>query len=190
MRTRLFIMAAACGAFAAFGCNKHDDTALKDPRDATPGPYYNFNPADRDFVRTVGEMNLAEIDAGRLAIGKSTSEDVKKFARHMIDDHVDANNQLKEVADLKGVSLPAAADEDHRKDLGRLSELKDAAFDRSYAAAMVADHKKAISLFEEHPNKGKDANVRAYAEKMLPTLRKHLEMAEALNRKLLGTSSN
>ena len=186
MRMRLFIVAAACGAFAALGCDKKEDYA----RDPKSGPYYNFNPTDRDFVRSVGEANYAEIDSGRLALGKSTNDSVKKFARHMIDDHTQANSDLKEVCDKKGVTLPAAADDDHRKDLARMADLKGADFDRSYAAAMVSDHKKAVDLFEDLLKKGKDPDVRTYAEKTLPTLRKHLTMAEELNWKAVNSAPN
>ena len=186
MRMRLFIVAAACGAFAALGCNKKDDLS-QDPKS---GPYYNFNSTDRDFVRTVGEANLAEIDAGRLALAKSTNDPVKKFARHMIDDHTQANSDLKAVCDKKGITLPASADEDHRKDLTRMADLKGVDFDRSYAAAMVSDHKKAIELFEDLLKKGKDPDVRTYAEKTLPTLRKHLTMAEQLNWKASDSAPN
>jgi len=186
MGMRLFIVAAACGAFAAVGCGQKDDQA----RDPKPGPYYNFNPTDRDFVRTVGEANLAEIDAGRLALGKSTSDEVKQFARHMIDDHARANKDLKEVCDKKGVPIPAAPDDDHRKDLARLGDLQGGDFDRSYSAAMVSDHKKAVDLFEDLLRKGKDPDVRAYAQKTLPTLRKHLTMAQDLNWKALNSAPN
>ena len=186
MRMRLFIVAAACGAFAALGCDHKQDYA-QDPK---AGPYYNFNPVDRDFVRTLGEANLAEIDVSRVALGKSTDDNVKKFARHMIDDHTQANNALKEVCDKKGVTLPAAADDDHRKDLVRMADLKGVDFDRSYAAVMVSDHKKAVDLFENLLKNGKDPDVRTYAEKTLPTIRKHLTMAEELNWKVTNSAPN
>ena len=69
-----------------------------------------------------------------------------------------------------------------------MAELKGVDFDRAYAAAMLSDHQKAVALFEQPPRKGKDADVRAYAEKTLPTLRKHLTMAEELNGKVLTSN--
>ncbi len=182
---RMFVVAAACGAFATLGCNRKDVATTSG---STSGPYYNFNPADRDFVRTVAEANLAETDAGRLALGKTNNADIKQFAQHMMDDHTKANAELRVLADKKGVPLPAVTDEDHRKDAARMAELKGVDFDRAYAAAMLSDHQKAVALFEQHPRKGKDADVRAYAEKTLPTLRKHLSMAEELNGKVLTSN--
>jgi putative membrane protein len=185
MRMRIFIVAAACAAFASFGCNRKDPATTSG---STSGPYYNFNPADRDFVRMVAEANLAETDAGRLALAKSSNDEVKRFAQHMIDDHTKANAELRALADKKGVRLPAVTDDDHQKDAARMAELKGVDFDRAYAAVMLSDHQKAVALFEQHPGKGKDADVRAYAEKTLPTLRKHLTMAEELNGKVLTSN--
>jgi len=55
---------------------------------------------------------------------------------------------------------------------------------------MVSDHKKAVDLFEDLLKKGKDPDVRSYAEKTLPTIRKHLTMAQDLNWKAMNSAPN
>jgi putative membrane protein len=61
-----------------------------------------------------------------------------------------------------------------------------AEFDRKYADTMVDEHEKAVSLFESHAN-STDADVKAFVDKTLPTLRHHLQMARDLKNKLSGT---
>ena len=57
-------------------------------------------------------------------------------------------------------------------------------FDKAYMAQMVDDPKKDIGAFEKEEKKGSDTTVKAFAEKTLPILKHHLEMAKDLNKKL------
>ena len=49
---------------------------------------------------------------------------------------------------------------------------------------MNVDHKKAVKAFEKAANEAKDADVKAFAAKTLPTLKEHLSMAEDLQKKV------
>jgi len=51
-------------------------------------------------------------------------------------------------------------------------------FDKAYINMMVDDHKKVISSFEDESKKGSDADIRAFADSTLHTLRHHLQEAE------------
>jgi|GEM_PF-1937261 len=53
-------------------------------------------------------------------------------------------------------------------------------FDRAFAAKMVKGHEQAIRKFETAADNLTDADLKKYAEKTLPTLRKHLKMAQEL----------
>ena len=48
----------------------------------------------------------------------------------------------------------------------------------------MSDHKKAVKAFEKASNEAKDADVKAFATKTLPTLKEHLTMAEELQNKV------
>lgn len=56
----------------------------------------------------------------------------------------------------------------HQDLLDQLSKLKGIEFDRAYAKDMVTDHEKAIEQFEIEAKKGKDSDMKAWAEKWLP----------------------
>ncbi|MFW0718409.1 DUF4142 domain-containing protein [Pedobacter sp. N23S346] len=61
-----------------------------------------------------------------------------------------------------------------------LKKLSGSALDQAYIVAMIADHQKAIALFEEAA-KSSDAAVRKYASKQLPKLKAHLKQANTFN---------
>jgi len=138
--------------------------------------------ADRDFIIQAAGDGLAEVELGKLAQQKGASDAVKSFGSKMFDDHSKANEELRRIASAKGVTLPAAPGKKHQKDIEKLGKATGADFDRDYARHMVADHKKAVALFEKQAKGGGDAELKAFAAKTLPTLQQHLEHAAQLEK--------
>ncbi len=137
--------------------------------------------ADSDFLTTAAMAGLAEVEHGKEAAQHGTSSEVKEFGKRMVADHTKSNAELKSLASTKNVSLPTELDATHQAMQDKLAGLKGTAFDSAYSAHMVTAHKEAVALFEREARMGNDADVKAFAEKSLPTLREHLKMAEALS---------
>jgi putative membrane protein len=116
---------------------------------------------------------------------KGNLEDVKRFGHHMMEDHAKWNEDLAELARKKGIAIPSQPDEAQKKALAELAKLSGADFDKKYSGMMVADHAKAVALFEDKAKKAKDADIRAWAEKTVPKLQEHLKMARDLSAKLV-----
>jgi len=135
---------------------------------------------DRLFMVQTAYINIGEVKAGQLAQTRAVNANVRDYSQHMIASHSRANMALKRLAARKGVRLPADTDLKHRAMGNRLAKLSGAPFDRSYMNAMVMGHQKAIALFQNEANGGRDPQVRAWAGKMLPTLHQHLRMAQQL----------
>jgi putative membrane protein len=194
MRTPILVAAAlALGLGSQIGCEKTGDrNASSQSRTQTPDEAALQAGQRGDtatFVTMTGQANLAEVDAGRLAVKKTSNAEVKSFAQHMIDDHTQANAELSDLAHKKGIDMPAQADEAHQKDAARLAGMNGAEFDHAYMMVMANDHQKVVSMFEKYANEATDPDVRAFAKKMLPTLQDHLKMARALSEKLVGSSN-
>lgn len=51
--------------------------------------------APQTFVSEASAAGVAEIEAGKMALEKSTAADVKVFAKQMIDDHGKVNAELR-----------------------------------------------------------------------------------------------
>jgi len=134
--------------------------------------------ADSKFLKEASEANQSEIKLGELAKERASSEEVKDFAEHMINDHRESQEQVTRLAEEKNVELPKKDMEDHT--YRKLSKLSGAKFDDAYMDAMVKDHKKDVSEFEKACKKVQDQDVQSFANKTLPKLEEHLQKAKKL----------
>jgi putative membrane protein len=130
---------------------------------------------------------MAEVELARLAVEKASSDDVKKYAQQMIDDHTKANQELMQVASQKSVTLPGGPDVKHMALMEKMHNLSGADFDRMYIKeAGVKDHSKMEKLFMKESTGGKDSDARAFASKTLPTVQMHLKMARDLSGSMMS----
>jgi putative membrane protein len=141
---------------------------------------------DRKFVEEAAIGGMAEVELGKMAEQKATNSQVKTFASRMAQDHGKANEELKQLAQSKGISVPTAADKSHQKHMDSLSKLSGAEFDRQYMAHMLADHRKDVSAFKKASEGARDSDIKAFAGKALPTLQEHLKMAQSVNDTVKG----
>ena len=135
--------------------------------------------ANEAFIRAADQINLAEMKLGKVAEGHAASSIVKKFGERTVRDHSLMNKELRKITTKKGIALGEKLDPKHQELMEELSKLKGAAFDQAYTKDMVAGHEAAIKQFEIEIKTGRDADVKAWAEKCLPTLREHLKLAQA-----------
>lgn len=163
----LFTAAIACAAFnaapvrAAMG--REDDAAK--------------------FFEKVASADRLEIESGRLAAQKATNMTLKDFGQKMVTEHSQADSELRALASRKGVTLPIAMSNSHQKKIEKLRQEKPGKdFDKEFRDLMIDSHKEAVDLFEDAAKDSKDPDVQAFAQKMLPTLKRHQSAAEALPR--------
>jgi hypothetical protein len=62
------------------------------------------------------------------------------------------------------------------------------AFDRAYMREMVTGHQMMLDMFRKESQNGSDADVKAWAAKMVPSIQEHLNMAQTASRTAVGTS--
>ena len=142
---------------------------------------------DQTFVTKAAAGGMAEVELGKLAQEKGTSDQVKSFAQRMVTDHNKANDELKTLAQNKNITLPTDIDPHDKALRDRLSKLSGAQFDHAYMQAMLTDHRKVANEFRHESQIGKDPDIKAFASKTLPTIEEHLKLAEDTN-KAVGTS--
>jgi putative membrane protein len=135
---------------------------------------------DSKFLVFAAEGGMTEVEASKLAQSMGTSKQVKEFGDQMIKDHTTAGNELKSLAATKNVTLPTTVGEDKQKAINELSNKKGADFDKAYVNMMVDDHQKTVDEFKDASENSKDADIKAFATKTLPTLQGHLDHVKAL----------
>ena len=132
---------------------------------------------------------MAEVELGKLATQKAASDQVKQFGSRMVEDHSKANDELKQIATAKGMTLPTDLDAKHKNEMAKMQKLSGAQFDRAYMDAMVKDHKETVALFRTQSNSGKDSDLKGFAAKTLPHLEEHLKMAQSTDAAVKGAKS-
>jgi len=133
---------------------------------------------------------LAEVKMGYMGVQNGTSSQVKNLGQKLVTDHTAANKELEQIAARKGVTLPTEVDAKHQKDLDALAKLNGAEFDKAYLHHAVMDHQKDIKKFQAEADKGTDQDLKAFAQKQLPILQQHLDMAKSGSDATHGTTSS
>jgi putative membrane protein len=136
---------------------------------------------DRKFIEDAAGSGMFEVQIAQLASSKASNPDVKNFANTLVKDHTNANNELVQLANSKKVETPAAPPRKDRREIDKLGKLTGDQFDQRFVRDVgVKDHEKDIKKFEKASQKVKDADLKSWIDKTLPTLREHLAMAQKL----------
>lgn len=150
------------------------------------GPASGLSPQERLFVEKAASAGFAEVAMGKLAQEKASNEQVEEFAEIMVRDHGEANEELEQLADNKGMKLPGQPEAQHRQSMQHLEKLSGAEFDRAYIRQMMNNHEIAIADYEQQSRQGQDIALKSFATKNLLILREHLRMAQTIERNLRG----
>src|SRR5690606_20392989 len=102
-----------------------------------------LSPQERLFVEKAASAGLAEVALGKLAQEKASDEQVAEFADIMVRDHDEANDELEQLAENKGLKLPGQLEAQHLQAMQHLEKLSGAEFDRAYIRQMVSEHEVA-----------------------------------------------
>jgi putative membrane protein len=137
--------------------------------------------ADQKFIKEAIEGNLAEVQMGQLAQQNGQSQGVKDFGQMLVTDHGQANTKAQSVAQSMNVTPPTEPNAKQKKEYDKMSKLNGPAFDKAFAQHMVTDHKKDIAAFQKE-TKSKNQQVAGFASETLPTLQKHLQTAQSLQK--------
>lgn len=147
-------------------------------------PVSVLDSADEKFVKTASQHGIGEVQISALGVKKAARADVKILAEKMVAEHTAINTQIADLAKNKGVQLSTVTDPSDTstmKDLENTATGKD--FDAAFLNELEANHKDAISLFEDAAEDSKDGDVKAWAAKVLPDLKAHLEAVQAAMKK-------
>lgn len=167
----LFIVAV----FFFFSCKKNNSSNNE-----------SLTTQDRNFITQASLSNNAEIQAGQYAdsTADSTTDSlatsIKAFAAKMVADHRNAQNDLKTLGNSLNVTVTDSVDSMHASQLDSLKMLNGRAFDSAYIISQIADHQAAINTFQQETSSGNKSSVINYANKYLPVLQMHLQMADSL----------
>jgi putative membrane protein len=147
-------------------------------------------PTDPQIAAIVVTANQVDIDAGKLALTKAKSPDVKAFAQLMITDHGAVNKSAGElVAKLHVTPEPNATSQSLQKggddNVAALKKLTGSAFDKAYVDHEVAYHQAVLDAVDQTliPS-AQNAELKALLVKVRPAFVAHLDHAKHLQSEL------
>jgi putative membrane protein len=141
----------------------------------------NTGPAvDKAFVKKALEGNIGEIEMGKLALQKSSDDQVKQFAQRMVDDHGKMQEQLKPAAEQMGVKVPDGPSKGQMKSMDKMKALSGDAFDQAYIKDMVKDHKGDDSDFKMEAQSTQNPQLKQLVMQSDQTIESHLQQIEQI----------
>src|SRR5580704_3372639 len=136
--------------------------------------------ADKMFVSRSLQSDMAEIQLGQLTLQKSKNEQVKQFAREMIDDHSQLGDKVKVFAKQIGVEIPNQVSKKDKAIIAKFQELSGSEYDQAYIKEMVKNHKKYLSELQMEGATGQDEAVKDAASQISQVIAQHLRMIEQI----------
>jgi len=140
------------------------------------------------FLQSAAQIDIAEINAGNLAQKQSENADVKDFGRMLVADHSKHLTAVTDLAKSMGISVPDEPPAAEKAEAKKLKSLSGHAFDQEFVKHMVEGHQMAITAYGAEAKAG-NTDTSALAQKTLPALQHHLEVAQALQKSLGEQSS-
>jgi putative membrane protein len=145
----------------------------------------------KGFVTAAAISDMYEVTAGKLALERAQSSEVKDFAQKMVDAHTETTTKLKGIIASNNIKVTPPAHVDGRRQgmLDNLRGAKAADFDHRYMSQQVAAHKEADTLMREYAEEGDNAAIKDFARTTDKAVKMHLSMAQKLERNT-ETASN
>ena len=135
---------------------------------------------DQTFMRKTAQDNLAEIQTAKFVEQKTNDPGIRKYAQDLRSEHSMAQQQLKQVAQQAGVTLPASPTQEDIAKLDQLKKLSGKQLDNAFVKNELSDHKKGIKSFDTEIATSQDPAVKDFAEMVLPHLQDHMRIGEDL----------
>lgn len=135
---------------------------------------------DQTFMKKTAQDNLAEIQTAKFVEQKTNDPAIRKYAQDLRTDHSDAQQQLKQVAQQTGVTLPTSPTQKDIATLDQLKKLSGKQLDTAFVKHELKDHKEGIRSFDTEIATSHDSAVKDFAEMVLPHLQDHMRIGEDL----------
>jgi putative membrane protein len=176
------------------GAMAMDTSSSMSSRDTAAGAQASGTLSDANIVALLDEANIADSASGAYALTKATSPDVKSFAKLMMGEHHMLRVQGQQLAKRLNVT-PEAPANDPLKPAAQ-SEMtalqgaaKGAAFDRTYIQQEIGLHKAVLDLAAKAHDATQTAELKKLIEQAKPIIQRHLNRAEAIQKKLGAPSA-
>ena len=124
---------------------------------AVPTPVLSAQ--DQRFVHASGASDIFEIESSQLALRKTRSPAIRRFADRMIRDHNQTMQLLTSIVSAKGLTPAPAMNAQQQQMMSQLEGMNGGTFGQYYRNDQIQGHQQAIQAF---PGRGEQWLRRRY----------------------------
>jgi putative membrane protein len=148
---------------------------------ATAAHAATATPADRAFVGKVSQGGMFEVNAGKLASAKGSTQDIRDFAAMELHDHMLVGDKLKTLSAGEGITIAIAPNAEFAGKLKTLQGLSGAAFDEAYMMDMATLHDADGAAFLKESAGGGSPAFRAFGAETHRIVQRHIGAIHGAN---------
>jgi putative membrane protein len=145
---------------------------------AASAPGAPLGPADTYFVTQTSLGTPFQVDSGRLAETKGTTQAIRSYAELMVSSHITVNNALLGILKNKAPAPPPtllrAA---YATMVSTLQHESGQTLDADYVRGQVNYQRANTALYQYEIANGTDPDLKAFAQETLPKIQDHLARA-------------
>jgi predicted outer membrane protein len=136
------------------------------------------------FLLYATELDRTQIRLGQLAVEKAEDEQVRQFARRMVDYHRQSGDRLTQIAQQYGIEPPQGISPLAQRMQDGLQRLTGARFDHEYIASQVIYDYSAHYFYRREGLHGRAMQVWREAARQVGQIREHRREAQQIARRL------
>jgi putative membrane protein len=140
-----------------------------------------LGPVDTYFVTQTSLGTPFQVDAGRVAEAKATTQAIRSYADLMVSSHITVNNALLAILKKKAPTPPPTLlQAAYATMVATLQHERGRAVDADYVRGQVNYQNANAALYKYEIANGSDPDLKAFAQQTLPKIEDHLARAEKL----------
>lgn len=145
--------------------------------------------SEMQVIAHVHHVNQMEIDAGKMAQKKGSTQAIKSYGEMLVKDHQQNDRDLTSLTKKHGQAIPMEkatnetdkqAMQDQKDAMNKLGKLKGADFDREFLRMMVDGHDKELAKIDTEVGEVNNDDLQTLLKDMKPVLQRHADQAREL----------
>lgn len=134
---------------------------------------------EQAFLQGAARANAAVGQLANMAEKKSENPKIREIAQVLIRDNGQARQQLKTLAESKGVNLSFEPTQAQKSTIAEIGSKSGEEFNRAFLKENIRTHIRAIAAFDIASAESSDPDVQQWAQGRIATLKGHLAAVRA-----------
>jgi putative membrane protein len=143
---------------------------------------------EKKFIEHASSGNNFEIQLSQFVEQHSQDQQIKQLAQRLAQDHQQAEQQLKQVAQGMSVNISDQIMPAQQAKLQELQKKQGAELDRAFLFCNVGDHHKDVLEYAWASKAAQSPQLKQYCEQTLRTLRQHMQQVDQVASAVLGVN--